>query len=171
MNTAHAAIDALVRAHAGQLRAMCQRLLGDTALAEDAVQNAFIQALLGWSGFQGRSDAFAWLRRITVRCAIAVLRERGRWSTEEPSEADLEVAPEQWPCALQDQQLLVAALRQALTTLTERERVAFVLRHVEQFDIEEVAEHLGCNVNNCRQTAFRGAQKIRQQLAAWRRTE
>lgn len=162
------AIDQLVRAHTGRLRAMSMRLLGDATLAEDVVQNAFIQAYLGWSGFAGRSDPLAWLRRIVARCAIAALRERGRWQTEDLADAALAIAPQEWPCALQDRAVLLQAVEQALASLTERERLAFVLRHVEDFEIEEVADQLGCNVNNCRQTVFRGLQKIRQQVAQWR---
>jgi|CXWL01.1.fsa_nt_gi RNA polymerase sigma-70 factor (ECF subfamily) len=166
MADAHAAIAALVVAHAARLRALCQRVLGDHALAEDAVQNTFIQALRAWSGFAGRSDPLVWLRRIAVRCAIQLLQDRGRWQPDQSS--DIGIATCEWPCALNDRHALLQAAQSALSALTPRERMAFVLRHVEEFDLDEIAEQLGCNVNTCKQTIFRGAQKMRRALALWR---
>ena len=52
-----------------------------------------------------------------------------------------------------------------LQSLSGAERCAFVLRHFEQYPLEEIAGELGCNVNACKQTVFRAVRKLRTALS------
>ena len=53
----------------------------------------------------------------------------------------------------------------ALTQLSERERAAFVLRHLEGMPIERISEVLKIGPNAVKQTVFRAVQKLRRELA------
>jgi len=53
----------------------------------------------------------------------------------------------------------------ALTQLSERERAAFVLRHLEGMSIERISEVLKIGPNAVKQTVFRAVQKLRRELA------
>jgi RNA polymerase sigma-70 factor (ECF subfamily) len=48
------------------------------AEAEDAVQDAFLNALKGIKSFEGRSSLYTWLNAICVRCCFNRLRKRKR---------------------------------------------------------------------------------------------
>ena len=57
-----------------------------------------------------------------------------------------------------------------LAALTTMERTAFVLRHVEQYALEEIARVLDSNVNACKQAVFRAVRKLRPVLEPLRST-
>jgi RNA polymerase sigma-70 factor, ECF subfamily len=52
-----------------------------------------------------------------------------------------------------------------MSLLSERERAAFVLRHMEGMPIERIAEVLKIGPNAVKQTVFRAVQKLRRELA------
>ena len=54
------------------------RLTGSVEDAEDVVQNAFLKAYKQLSRFEARADFKTWLHRITVNCAIDLIRSRHR---------------------------------------------------------------------------------------------
>ena len=65
----------LVRNHIGWMLALARRILGDHALAEDAVQDAFINAFHALDSFEGRSSLKTWLHRITVNACLMKMRQ------------------------------------------------------------------------------------------------
>ncbi len=70
--------DALVASHRRELFAHCYRMLGSPQDAEDALQDALVDAWRGLEGFQGRSSLRTWLYRVTTN---ACLRHRERRMT------------------------------------------------------------------------------------------
>jgi RNA polymerase sigma-70 factor (ECF subfamily) len=159
----------LVETHARPLHRVCQRLLGDAASAEDALQDAFINAWRGLDRFDGRSAFGSWLRRIAVNAALGQLRQR---RIEVPLEAeDDEGAISLFPDSGEDPfehasgHQFGQRLGVVLQGLSGAERCAFVLRHFEQYPLEDIAGELGCNVNACKQTVFRAVRKLRVALS------
>ena len=159
----------LVETHARPLHRVCQRLLGDSASAEDALQDAFLNAWRGLDRFDGRSPFGAWLRRIAVNAALGQLRQRrieialdanGEDGNETLQLPDSNEDPFERASAQQFGQRLTTVLE----SLSGAERCAFVLRHFEQYALEEIAGELGCNVNACKQTVFRAVRKLRAAL-------
>ncbi|MDX2424718.1 MAG: sigma-70 family RNA polymerase sigma factor, partial [Cycloclasticus sp.] len=65
----------MVRSNIGWMIAVAQRLLTDRALAEDAVQEAFVAAFRNYDKFEKRSSLKTWLHRITVNAALMKLRK------------------------------------------------------------------------------------------------
>src|SRR5258705_12038478 len=64
----------LVRRHQRRVYAAALHILGNHSDADDATQEAFVRAYRGLSTFDGRSDFFTWLYRITVNTALNTLR-------------------------------------------------------------------------------------------------
>ena len=63
---------------------------------------------------------------------------------------------------------IASLLEPALKRLSEIERTAFVLRHYEGCDINQIAEVLGVGVNAAKHSVFRAVQKLRRALQpAW----
>jgi RNA polymerase sigma-70 factor (ECF subfamily) len=76
-----------------------------------------------------------------------------RVATREPS-----------PERLTESNQLADLLQPALNRLSDMERAAFVLRHYEGCDIEEIARALGVQANAAKHSVFRAVQKLRRAL-------
>jgi RNA polymerase sigma-70 factor (ECF subfamily) len=160
------AFQRLFERHLRAVHALCARLLGDAALAEDAVQEAFLKAHRRLDQFDGRAAFSTWLHRIAVNTAIEFLRRR-QANDERIEDAELThlVDSQPDPSAGVSQSQLVRGVGAALEQLTPLERSVFVLRHLEQRSLGEIAQLLSSNVNACKQAIFRAVRKMRAQLA------
>src|SRR4029453_16339736 len=72
----------LVGRHRAMLVGLCRRVLGDPGLAEDAAQEAVLQAMLGLEGLERPGRVGAWLGGIGVNVCRRWRRDRAReaWS-------------------------------------------------------------------------------------------
>jgi RNA polymerase sigma-70 factor, ECF subfamily len=157
----------LVDAHARPLYGLCARITRDSALAEDAVQEALINAWRHLSSFDGRAVFKTWLHRIAVNAALEQLRRRGRQPTPvEATDSDgdfLDSLAEDEPGPDRQAQS-VEIHRQAesqLDRMSVIERTAFVMRHHEGHSLEEISATLSLNTNACKQAIFRAVRKLR----------
>lgn len=73
---ADVAIPALFHTHGDRVYALALRILGKPADAEDAVQDAFMQAYRKWYTFRGEANPGTWLYTIAARVCKARLRKR-----------------------------------------------------------------------------------------------
>ncbi len=83
------AFAALTERHRRELHVHCYRMLASFDEAEDAVQETFLKAWRGRSGFGGNSQFRAWLYRIATNVCLDMLRHSsrrtaGRWFAEVP---------------------------------------------------------------------------------------
>jgi RNA polymerase sigma-70 factor, ECF subfamily len=76
-----AAFESLVMPHWGALLRVTQRILRNREDAEDAVQNALLDAFRNLNRFEGRSRFSSWLTRIAMNAALMRLRESRRERT------------------------------------------------------------------------------------------
>jgi len=138
----------LYRRHASTLLGVCTRLLRDGAEAEDVVQDAFVDAFLQLETLREASQFGAWLTGIAIHKAHRRLRRRrllralGLWSArrEQPLEECLApgVSPERYA--------EIVCLDAVLRRLPDARRVAWQLRYLEGFQLDEVARHCGCSL-------------------------
>ncbi len=167
-----AAFRRLVEAHTRPLHAVCLRILGDRMLAEDALQDALLNAWRALDRFDGRSAFGTWLHRIAVNAALAQLRRQRPEVGLEPADPDGgEFAlPDPYADPLEHAagEQLGRQLSAQLDALSSAERSAFVLRHFEHYPLDEIAGVLGCNVNACKQAVFRAVRKLRLALSPLR---
>ena len=70
------AIPRLLKLHGDRFYALARRLCGNTADAEDLVQEIFLQAWRKWQQFQGRSNVTTWLYTIAARACRRMHRKR-----------------------------------------------------------------------------------------------
>lgn len=138
-------LEALYRAHAGAIGAIGLRILGRRSEADDLVQDVFIAAHDGLHQLNSAKAARSWLSTIAVRLALKRLKKRRRNPFTRPSQ--LEDLPEVPSEGLSpDQRAELANLYRVLDTLRPDERVAWVLRHVEQHTLPQVAQLSGCSL-------------------------
>ena len=123
------------------------RVVGSVEDAQDLTQDVFIKALQRQDQIKDPAKAAHWLSRIATNTAIDFLRKAGRVSMTELDQlpetvkVSREESPEDRVLRAEQRGYLVGGLR----LLSERERVALVLRDVEGLPAEEVAEQLKCS--------------------------
>jgi RNA polymerase sigma-70 factor (ECF subfamily) len=141
----------------------CLKITRSRELAEDAVQEALLAAWNKRHQFQGDSSLETWIHRIAVNAALQLIRKQ-RPGAFEPLDADAAISgnsPERDAVNRDVGDCLAAAFPH----LTEIERVCFVLRHLEQWKVREIADELRTNEGRVKQALFRGVKKLRVKLA------
>ena len=137
----------------------CLRITRDPDLAADAVQDALLSAWNKRSQFDRNARLDTWIHRIAVNAALQLIRKQkpGRF---EPLEFEIE-DHSSTPHGEQSDYELNEALGEALNRLSEMERVCFVLKHLEQWRLSEIASELDTNIGTIKQALFRGVRKLR----------
>jgi RNA polymerase sigma-70 factor (ECF subfamily) len=164
----------LVERHSQNVFRLSYRLVGNRHDAEEVVQEAFLRAYQKLSQFEARSNFGTWVFRIAANYAIDRMRKqrkeearRDMPTVNEETEHDplsiiADAAPT--PERLTQSVELRRKMQEALGTLTQAERTAFVMRHWEGCGIEEIAAVLKSSSNATKNTVFRAVQKLRQLL-------
>ncbi|NWF67728.1 MAG: sigma-70 family RNA polymerase sigma factor [Chloroflexi bacterium] len=139
--------------------------VNDVQMAEDLTSEVFMRALAGLSSYQDRGKPFvAWLYSI-AHARIVDYYRRGARQTEE-SEQTLEniaVTPDMDKSMLRRQ--AVRALREAIATLTDEQQQVVILRFIEGYHIEEVAQLIGKNANAIKALQHRALRTLASRLA------
>lgn len=166
-----AAFEKLVRLHSGRMLSVARRFLAQDHDAQDAVQDAFLSAFKALPTFDGRARLSTWLHRIVVNAALMKLRSQrrhpeqsmddllpkfledghqaapaGRWKTS-PSELELAENRQQ--------------IRDQIAKLPESYRTVLLLRDIEEFDTETVAQMLDLSVSVVKVRLHRARQALR----------
>jgi len=155
---------ALFEAERAGLTALCYRMLGERAGAEDAVQDTWLR----WERADHSSieNPRAWLRRTATRIAIDALRSArarretypGPWLPEPLVESDSLSIEESFALA----QECELALLWAMERLSETERAAFILREAFDAGYDEIAAATGKSEAACRQLVSRAHKRLQE---------
>jgi RNA polymerase sigma-70 factor (ECF subfamily) len=162
----------LVVRHSARLFRLAYRITGNEADADEVVQDAFLRGYKKLEAFESRADFATWIYRIAVRCALDKIGRSRRdedYRVADTTDSGLHAVQVADSAAGPDRLLLsgeVGAMQEmALHSLTLTERTAFVLRHMEERSMEEIAAALGVAPNAAKQAVFRAVQKMRLRLA------
>lgn len=158
----------LVLRYQDRLYAALLRMCGNAQDAQDLAQEVFVQAYVKLESFGGRSAFYTWLYRIAFNRSVSQHRRRRPQasldSLREASGADPEDpgdAPDAATQADERAQLLHAAVGQ----LAEEQRRVIVLREMEGFDYQEIAETIGVPIGTVRSRLFRARLQLKEALA------
>ena len=150
------------RAH---LRAVAYRMLGSSAEAEDAVQEAWLR--LGRSDTSDVENLGGWLTTVVARVCLDLLRSRTS-KREESLETHYDaVIGERASASDPEAETLMAdsvgaALLVVLETLSPAERLAFVLHDMFAVPFDEIAPIVGRSPVAVRQLASRARRRVQQ---------
>ncbi len=162
----------LVERHSRPVFRLAFRMTGNEQDAEDVVQESFLRAYRQIERFDGRAAFGTWLYRIASNCSLDLIRarkireDRRVSPTEEESLGWLENVATQAPSPerLTQSGQIASLLRPALAQLSDMERTAFILRHYQGCDTEQISHVLGVKANAAKHTVFRAVQKLRRAL-------
>jgi RNA polymerase sigma-70 factor, ECF subfamily len=159
----HAA-DQLVRRYLSDVYAVTSRVLLDHDLAQDAVQEAFVNALRGLQRFRGDASFRTWLLRIALNAARTIAR-RQYHRREVPLEAvdntAADVRDSAHAVALHDEAARAAAM---VERLPEKQRMAVSLRINQGLSYQEIGAVLDCTEGAARVNYHLGVKRLRELL-------
>jgi RNA polymerase sigma-70 factor, ECF subfamily len=162
----------LVERHSQSIFRIAFRITENEADADELVQEVFLRAYRKLEDFDARANFRTWIYRIAMNCALDLLnKQKGQsavpiseeYDSEQPTAqlADRRAGPDRLLLSREIETRRQAAMER----LTPVERVAFVMRHIEDRSTEEIAGALGIAPNSAKQAVFRAVQKLRQSLA------
>ena len=171
-STAAADFEALMRKHNRMLFRTARAILRDDAEAEDALQDAYIQAYRSLGEFRGEAQISTWLARIVANEALMRLRKQTRRAAIVPIDptvpadeiAQVEMEMEKPDAAAQRSQMR-GLLESQIDALPDAYRSVFMLRAVEEMSVEETAAVLGLPAATVRTRLFRARAMLREALA------
>jgi RNA polymerase sigma-70 factor, ECF subfamily len=133
----------LMRRHNQRLYRATRAILRDDAEAEDAVQQAYLNAYRHLDQFEGRAQFSTWLTRIAVYEALARRkRVEGNPTSSEEGLGETAASPAPDPERQAYGKELSVLLESALAALPEGYRSVFILREVDGLSTAETARHL-----------------------------
>jgi RNA polymerase sigma-70 factor (ECF subfamily) len=161
------AFHAVLSERSGRWYNACLRITRDPELAADAVQDALLKAWDRRDDFRGEAALDSWIHRIALNAAIDLTRRRKTRAADEFDEDGFEAAPQASPESEYVLEELGKDLATAMQRLSMMERQVFLLKHIEGWRLDEIAESLQTNINNTKSILFRAIRKLRVDLHVW----
>ena len=169
------AFDRLVLQHQQEVYAVALRMLGDAHEAEEIAQEVFVSAYRSLGTFRYEAKLSTWLVAITMN----LCRNRRRWwarrrqhivasldapiaSGDDEGSRTLDPADSSpSPAAIAEQREQHAWLLEALQLLEESQRSVIVLRDVQGYSYEEIAQMLHCAVGTLKSRISRARLQLK----------
>jgi RNA polymerase sigma-70 factor, ECF subfamily len=179
-----AAFAELVARHQDRVYAVAMHLLHDRSDAEEVAQETFLAALGKLQGFRGDAAFSTWLHRVAANAALMRLRKRRRSPEVAGDQAMDDLLPRfdaaghlvaegtghDWSKRADEQlsdRQLREAIERAVQNLPEDYRIVFLLRDVEGFPSETMAEMLGISVGAVKSRLHRARLALRARLGTF----
>jgi RNA polymerase sigma-70 factor, ECF subfamily len=165
-----AAFEFLYQLHGRRVYALCLRMVGNPADAEDLMQEAFLQLFRKIATFRGESAFSTWLHRMTVNVVLMRLRKKSlpTDSLEETLEPDAENSAPKRDVGAPDLRLTGAVdrvnLERCIEKLPPGYRAVFVLHDVQGYEHNEIAGIMGCSVGNSKSQLHKARTRLRELL-------
>ena len=158
--------EAIVEQYSGFVFNVVNRILGNQADSEDAVQEAFISAYRNFHKFRGESSVSTWLYRIAVNAALMKLRRdrRKEFLTQTGYDDTQLVRWTEGPESAALNSELRDHLEAGLLLLPPQLRTVVVLRDVQGLSNEEAAKVLETSVSSLKSKLHRGRVLLRKHL-------
>jgi len=167
---------AVVVSHRPQIYRFLLASTRDPDLAETLTQDCFLKAHRNWRSFRGESSAMTWLMRIAINLQKDHWRNRRLqfWRQTRTNAVDADEASDWLPSneSSAEQRLLareqVNRVWQAVKGLSERQRTVFLLRHVDEMELSEIAQSTGLSEGTVKAHLSRALARVRAELGGKR---
>jgi RNA polymerase sigma factor (sigma-70 family) len=165
-----AELGAFYTEHRSELLAHANRVLKDSAKAEEVTQDSLIKFMLAAPELESQEHALSYLHRTIENLCIDYFRMEGRRPNLvviDDAQAEVEAA---WQVSGDHSEVLTQAedaaiIRQALALLSPAERAALVMWEIEGRSTEEIAAELGIKASAVRHTVSRARTSLRRVLS------
>jgi RNA polymerase sigma-70 factor (ECF subfamily) len=164
------AFERIYRLHSRRVYALCLRMVGNTAEAEDLTQDAFLQLFRKIGTFRGESAFSTWLHRLAVNVVLMKLRKKTlpETSLEESTDPEDESGGPRREIGAPDLLLTGSIdrvhLQRAIEQLPPGYRQVFVLHDVQGFEHNEIADLMDCSIGNSKSQLHKARMRLRELL-------
>jgi RNA polymerase sigma-70 factor (ECF subfamily) len=151
----------LVEQHGAEIFAYLWRMVGDSADAEDCLQETFLRAFRAYPHLDTRGEHRAWLYKIATNVARTHLRRRKRMAKQM-----VDLDPEHLQGGLSpgeevDHRQRLAAVAAAVVDLPYKQRAALILRKYQGLSYHAIATTLGGTEDAARANVYQALKKLR----------
>lgn len=155
----------LYEQYVGKVYALCVRLSADESLAEDAVQEVFVQVWKNIHHYRGDSKFSTWLFSMTSNVTISQLRKQKSWwrkliDIEDEKVPEIPSDHAHNPHDHQGERLDVCLRR-----LPEKARIVFVLYALQSYRHEDIAQITGMAVGSSKAQLHRAKQLLKEWMS------
>ena len=171
------AFDALVRQYDQAVLRLALHLTGSEQDAQDIHQEAFLKAYRYLGNFRFECSFYTWIYRIVTNLCLDHLRRRK--SRREDQAVMIDSSGEEMdllsnvsddrsganPDRELERKFLGEKIKDALDTLTPRERMVFELKHYQGLKLRTIGQMLNTTEETAKNTLFRATRKLRTNLA------
>lgn len=157
----------LVAMFDGKIMTLAYQLTQNKQDAEDLYQEAFIKAYKNISKFRFQSEFYTWLYRITINTFYNMKRKLSKYHFQEPALegnndpvshlSDESRNP-------QNDQEIQSAVKNAARNLPLKQRTVFMLKHMQNLKIREIANIMDIGEGTVKKYLFRAMEKLRDEL-------
>ena len=164
------AFERIYRLHSRRVYALCLRMVGNTAEAEDLTQDAFLQLFRKIATFRGESAFSTWLHRLAVNVVLMKLRKKtlAETSLEETNDPDDESSGPRREIGAPDLLLTGSIdrvhLERAIEQLPPGYKQVFVLHDIQGFEHNEIAGLMSCSIGNSKSQLHKARMRLRELL-------
>lgn len=164
------AFERIYRLHSRRVYALCLRMVGNTAEAEDLTQDAFLQLFRKIGTFRGESAFSTWLHRLAVNVVLMKLRKKtlSETSLEESTDPEDESSGPRREIGAPDLLLTGSIdrvhLQRAIEQLPPGYRQVFVLHDVQGYEHNEIANLMDCSIGNSKSQLHKARMRLRELL-------
>src|SRR5438552_11159959 len=163
-----AAFESLVQRHQHRVFAVARGILKRHEDVEDIAQQVFVKAYFSLKRFDQRAAFSTWLYKITVNECWDLLRRKkvrplvyeSDLSEEQARQVITSGEKENPGPDISEKMALREQLERLLEGLDERDRLMLILKEVEGYSIEEIAEVLNLNGNTVKVRLFRARRRV-----------
>jgi RNA polymerase sigma-70 factor (ECF subfamily) len=155
------AFETLYRRLGGRIYALCLRMSGDAQAAEELTQDVFVRAWEKLDSFRGDSRFSTWLHRLAVNLVLQDRRKKGRRRSREQLTEDPTVFERAVTRAMPGTRV---DLERAIAGLPEGAREVLILRDIEGYKYDEIAELKGVALGTVKAQIHRARKLVREAL-------
>jgi RNA polymerase sigma-70 factor, ECF subfamily len=169
------AFESIYRLHNRRVYALCLRMVGNTAEAEDLTQEAFMQLFRKIGTFRGESAFSTWLHRLAVNVVLMRLRKKtlAETSLDEVTDPDEDAGGPRKDIGGPDLRLSGSVdrvnLERAVEQLPPGYRSVFVLHDVQGYEHNEIAAIMNCSIGNSKSQLHKARMRLRELLQEFAR--
>ena len=164
--------DEVVRVYRPRILRFLLSSLAERDAAESLTQECFLKAWSARHQFRGDSSLSTWLTRIAVNLMRDHLRSRSLrfWQKTRGGSLDVMDISDWVPDGRSSPESLalardrVAAVWRAVNDLSAQQRTVFVLRFVEEMELDEIATTIGMNLSTVKSHLYRALAIIRERM-------
>jgi len=165
-----AAFGELVERHKRAVYGVVSRIIGNREDVEDVVQDIFVNAYRAIRSFRGHAKFSTWLYSIAVNVTLKRLKKLRRQSTisiDDPAH-DPDKLVKLEPRTSSDEVVIerqkMVAVKRAVDSLPEKQRIVVVMHYFEQLPCEEIARILNCSVGTVWSRLHYACKRLRSEL-------